>query len=91
MALQAIFVPIQGFLNAIVYGWTRGDFLGIMSSQRVVRGRANSFTLSHDDTHDEKEEVEDDGEEWECGSTHRKDNSILYLSVSQEVVPGGSD
>ena len=25
-------VPLQGFLNAIVYGWTREDFLYVMAS-----------------------------------------------------------
>ena len=28
---QSITVPLQGFLNAIVYGWTRDDFLNIMA------------------------------------------------------------
>ena len=30
--MQSITVPLQGFLNAIVYGWTREDFLYIMAS-----------------------------------------------------------
>lgn len=29
-------VPLQGFLNAIVYGWTREDFLYIMASTKRV-------------------------------------------------------
>jgi len=29
---QSVTVPLQGFLNAIVYGWTRGDFLFIMAA-----------------------------------------------------------
>jgi len=29
--MQSITVPLQGFLNAIVYGWTREDFLYIMA------------------------------------------------------------
>ncbi|CAI8054988.1 hypothetical protein GBAR_LOCUS30007, partial [Geodia barretti] len=29
--LQSVTVPLQGFLNAIVYGWTRGDFLQVMA------------------------------------------------------------
>ena len=28
---QSITVPLQGFLNAIVYGWTREDFLYVMA------------------------------------------------------------
>ena len=31
MFLQSVTVPLQGLLNAIVYGWTRGDFLYIMA------------------------------------------------------------
>ena len=29
--MQSITVPSQGFLNAIVYGWTREDFVGLVS------------------------------------------------------------
>ena len=36
---QSITVPLQGFLNAIVYGWTRGDFV------RMIKHR-NSATLT---------------------------------------------
>ena len=32
LVLQSVTVPLQGFLNAIVYGWTRGDFLFIMAA-----------------------------------------------------------
>ena len=31
---QSITVPLQGFLNAIVYGWTREDFLHVMTSTK---------------------------------------------------------
>jgi len=29
--MQSITAPLQGFLNAVVYGWTREDFLYIMA------------------------------------------------------------
>ena len=29
--IQSITVPLQGFLNAIVYGWTRENFLHVMA------------------------------------------------------------
>ena len=29
--MQSLTVPIQGFLNAIVYGWTRDDFVYLVS------------------------------------------------------------
>ena len=79
--LQAIFVPIQGALNAVVYGWTRGDFLNVMSSQRVGT-RTGSFSLSYDAMEGEGERVEDDGE---SEGTHHMRNSAL--STSQEVEP----
>lgn len=31
LSLQSITLPLQGFLNAIVYGWTRDDFISVMS------------------------------------------------------------
>lgn len=30
--LQSLTVPLQGFLNAIVYGWSREDFLYVVAS-----------------------------------------------------------
>ena len=33
--VQALLVPSQGFLNALAYGWTRGDFISVMSTRRL--------------------------------------------------------
>lgn len=33
-------MPLQGFLNALVYGWTREDFLHV-----IVRSRTNVFSV----------------------------------------------
>ena len=41
--LQAIFSPLQGFLNAIVYGWSRREFRRAVANRERVR-----FTRSHD-------------------------------------------
>lgn len=76
---QALFVPLQGFLNAIVYGWTREDFLDVMASTRG-RGGQDSFILSQEE--EEEEEMETESE-----NVDRHGNSILFLSTSQE---GGS-
>jgi len=51
--LQSITVPLQGFLNAIVYGWTREDFLYIMASTR------NQKTLAVDPDIDCSSDFED--------------------------------
>ena len=31
---QSVTVPLQGFLNAMVYGWTREDFLNVMAKPK---------------------------------------------------------
>ena len=33
--MQSITVPLQGFLNALVYGWTRDDFVQAIRSESV--------------------------------------------------------
>lgn len=39
---QSITIPLQGFLNAIVYGWTRQDFITAVRSNTVnVRNEDN--------------------------------------------------
>ena len=78
--LQAIFVPSQGFLNALAYGWTRGDFLSVMSSRRRHRQR-DSFSTSYEAMEEEEEEeteVEDEREDWERGFP--VENSLLFSS-----------
>ena len=71
--MQALTVPIQGFLNALAYGWTRGDFRSVMSLRR--NNNNNSLTISHqekgssceDEEANERDEVTDEGndrEEW---------------------------
>ena len=75
--------PSQGFLNALAYGWTRGDFLSVMSKNRP---QLNSLTASSDNQGDkedeeeeeEDEEDEDEREDWERGSQSR--NSLLFSS-----------
>ena len=47
-SMQSITVPLQGFLNAIVYGWTREDFLYIMvSSSRQEHSTNNYFSSNY--------------------------------------------
>ena len=82
MFFQALTAPSQGFLNALAYGWTRGDFLSVMSNNRP---RLNSLTASSDiqgdkeeEEEEEETEVEDEREDWERGSQSR--NSLLFSS-----------
>ena len=91
---QAILVPLQGGLNAIAYGWTRGDFLNVMSTSRINshsrHTRAGSYALSYE-AMAEKEEtvVEDDGEEWEDEGIHRRGNSLLFSASHEPEDQGG--
>lgn len=54
--LQSISLPIQGFLNAIVYGWTRDDFIQVMV--HTTNNRRNSDVLMQ---LEEEEEVRSQG------------------------------
>ena len=57
-------VPSQGFLNALAYGWTRGDFLSVMSRKRYNRSRPDSLATSYEAMEEEEEEEEtSEGEE----------------------------
>ena len=88
MIKQALTVPSQGFLNALVYGWTRGDFPSVMSTRRLNRPQPDSLTTSYDAMEEEEEdeeetEVEDEGEDWERG--FRPDNSLLFSGSRAEL------
>ena len=71
---QSVTVPLQGFLNAIVYGRTREDFVGIMNSTGhfVVKSEEEGaeIRVTHYDSESEPEE-----------------NSRLY---SQSLTPSSS-
>ena len=56
--MQALLVPSQGFLNALAYGWTRGDFLSVMSMRNVYKSQSETFG----DTMEEEEETEVEAE-----------------------------
>ena len=34
--MQSVTVPLQGFLNALVYGWTREDFVYVMAGTSLT-------------------------------------------------------
>lgn len=36
--MQSFTVPLQGFLNALVYGWTREDFIHTIMHRRGTSG-----------------------------------------------------
>ena len=73
-------VPSQGFLNALVYGWTRGDFLSVMARQRHKRTHPDTPVSSYETIQEEAEDtdVEDEEEDWE-----RAVRNSLLLSTSR--------
>lgn len=55
--MQSVTVPLQGFLNAIVYGWTREDFLFIMASTASTMNRTvNTMGVTADEPSSEFED-----------------------------------
>ncbi|CAI8022378.1 hypothetical protein GBAR_LOCUS13152 [Geodia barretti] len=70
LIFEALFVPSQGLMNALAYGWTRGDFLSVMSTCRHNRTLSDSVGTSYEGMEEEEEEeteVEDEREDWEKG------------------------
>ena len=86
-------------MNALAYGWTRGNFLSAMSAQPLnTGGRSNSLTTSLGER-DEEEDEEGDGEEekevydergeWNQRSELSPGNSLLLsLSRARDSVAG---
>ena len=77
---QALFVPSQGFLNAMAYGWTRGDFLSVMSvrpphNRRLFESAASTSCEAMEEEEEEEEEEAEDGQE-------RKDEGIMFQSTN---------
>lgn len=60
LIIQSITVPLQGFLNAIVYGWTREDFLFIMAATHRHKPLTEPPQINNIDTvYDDDEELSD--------------------------------
>ncbi|CAI8027914.1 hypothetical protein GBAR_LOCUS15900 [Geodia barretti] len=60
LLLEALLAPSQGFLNAAAYGWTRGDFLSVMSRRRHNRELPDSTNTSYGAMEEEEEEKEEE-------------------------------
>ena len=82
--MQSITVPLQGFLNAIVYGWTREDFLYIMvSSSRQEHSTNNYFSSNYINAgeisdHDESTFFEESEQYLSPGSRSRQDTPVTH-------------
>ena len=73
--LQSLTITQQGFLNAIVYGWTRDDFINTVATSALPKDNRKSFlsslaTVTQDpdenmwiiESNEEVEEEEEEGE-----------------------------
>ena len=82
MFVQALTVPIQGFLNALAYGWTRGDFRSVMSSHHQVSSRASSSSHGAQEESEEEEDtdVEDLIENKSLKRTSQQGNLSVLIS-----------
>ena len=58
-------MPLQGFLNAVAYGWTRGDFLSVMSTTRHLNDFSQSQSHCYGSVEKTERRVEKDQEEEE--------------------------
>ena len=67
--MQALTVPLQGFLNAIVYAWTKDDFLQVM-------GVSNAALHEQDDEEADENSV-GNNEDWEDS----RSQSSSYVNV----------
>ena len=57
LQLQSLTAPLQGFLNALVYGWTREDFRKTIIVKKVsTNGDVPAINTSSDE-----EDVDDSG------------------------------
>ena len=74
---QAVFVPMQGILNAAVYGWTREEFLDIMTSHQIQSGQ---------DTPEEEDQLLEDSRRMDRESFEQ--SMSLSLSRDQRVNEG---
>lgn len=54
--LQSLVLPLQGFLNAIVYGWTNEDFVDAVVKSGTVSWRRGSYSHLDQSTSDLKSE-----------------------------------
>ena len=83
--IQALTVPIQGFLNALAYGWTRGDFRSVMSLRHHSSQADSSYGVqdssqAENEKEEEVTEVEIYGEEWQEVNLHRKGSLSVLVS-----------
>ncbi len=55
--IQSVTVPLQGFLNALVYGWTREDFIHVMkyNNKKIAGGEQNMETATPTHQHFQRE------------------------------------
>ena len=76
LTLQSLTITQQGFLNAIVYGWTREDFLHIMAVNRRRRKKKQAHQERQYSSSDSEEDVVDEEEEEEEEEVLRRPSNV---------------
>ena len=73
--MQSITLPLQGFLNALVYGWTRDDFINVMT-----------LPLDQDQVDEPGVATDPEGFERSFSNTLESDNSMQENLLSQDAI-----
>ena len=87
---QALLAPSQGFLNAAAYGWTRGDFLSVMSRRRHYRELPDSANTSYGAMEEEEEEKEEKEGETDVESEREEGEGRLLLDSRERRQRGNT-
>lgn len=81
--LQSVAVPLQGFLNAIVYGRTRIDFVRMMSSTRIFYVKTEDGSSELHMTHNSMESDEE--------TLKNGERKVFFHSESLSTNPSDSE
>ena len=74
-------VPIQGFLNALVYGWTRSDFVSVMTSKKISSPAPMSLSLPYGTMERQIKDMDEDNVEELHEGPSRDDDSMSPVSL----------
>lgn len=85
--MQSFLVPLQGFLNAIVYGWTREDFAQLMA---IGKSHFEGWDVVNEGPEEESDTAPAAIEESEAHSMH-SNIALRYNDPYDTVVSDEAD
>ena len=59
LSSQSFTAPLQGFLNALVYGWTREDFMRTIAQKRSQSNAHGGNAAINSSSEEEEEDMKD--------------------------------